>query len=57
MDPKYPYRYLSSYPIDYRIDQNGNSYKFLGYDSNHRYEGNFEYRRRDLNNYLLIYFH
>lgn len=43
VDEKYPYRYLSSYKIDYDL---GGNYDFLKYNVNHFYEGNFEYRRR-----------
>ena len=47
IDKKYPYRYISSYQIDYAL--NGN-YNFLKYLPNHRYEGNFEYRRNLIEN-------
>jgi hypothetical protein len=43
LDEKYPYRYLSSYKIDFDL---GGKYDFLKYNSDHFYEGNFEYRRR-----------
>jgi len=42
---RYPYRYLSSYKIDYDL---GGNYAFLKYDGKHQYEGNFEYRRSSL---------
>ena len=45
IDPKYPYRYISSYRIDYEL---GSKYTFLTYKADHIYEGNFELRRRSL---------
>jgi hypothetical protein len=43
LDEKYPYRYLSSYKIDFEL---GGKYDFLKYNPKHFYEGNYEYRRR-----------
>lgn len=40
----YPYRYISSYKIDYDLGRK--YFKFIKYDPNHFYEGNYEYRRR-----------
>lgn len=47
LDNKYPYRYLSSYKLDYEL---GGNYDFLKYDYNNLYEGNFEFRRRIIEN-------
>jgi hypothetical protein len=44
IDTKYPYRYLSSYKIDYEL---GEIYEFLRYNPSDLYEGNFEFRRRN----------
>jgi len=46
----YPYRYLSSYAIDFKLQKRDRKYRFLKYDENHRYEGNFEYRRANYYN-------
>ncbi len=43
IDPKYPFRYISSYKIDYDL---GGYYNFLKYNKDLLYEGNFEFRRR-----------
>ncbi|MPR35863.1 hypothetical protein [Salmonirosea aquatica] len=45
IDNRYPLRYISSYKIDYEL---GGDYNFLRYDKDHIYKGNFEYRRREL---------
>lgn len=47
IDNKYPYRYLSSYKIDYEF---GEVYEFLNYNSDNLYEGSFEFRRRNIEN-------
>ena len=44
--PKYPYRYVSSYKIDFEL---GGKYDFLKYQPNHVYHGNFEFRRSQIN--------
>lgn len=45
---KYPYRYRSSYAIDFALQKD--KYKFLNYNIHHRYEGNYEYRRANYSN-------
>jgi len=45
IDPKYPYRYISSYKIDYDL---GGDYSFLKYMPDYIYEGNYEFRRRTI---------
>lgn len=45
VDVKYPYRYISSFAIDYRLNKESTKYAFLRYDDKNRYEGCSEYRR------------
>ncbi len=47
VNPKNPYRYLSSFHIDYIL---GKEYPFTKYDKSVKYYGNYEYRPDDLNN-------
>lgn len=45
VDTRYPFRYLSSYKIDYLL---GGRYDFLKYDHAELYEGNYEFRRKTM---------
>ncbi|KGO05888.1 hypothetical protein [Dokdonia donghaensis] len=50
IDPDYPFRYVSSFGIDYKLNKDSGKYDFLNYHHDHRYEGNYEYRRADYSN-------
>lgn len=45
LNSKYPYRYISSYKVDFDL---GSNYNFLKYNDNLRYEGNFQFRRAQI---------
>ena len=44
------FKYFSSYALDYKLNSEYYLYKMLRYDSNHDYQGDYEYRRQNYNN-------
>ncbi|MDB0601590.1 hypothetical protein PL373_10615 [Tenacibaculum maritimum] len=44
------FKYFSSYALDYKLNSEYYLYKMLRYNSNHDYQGDYEYRRQNYNN-------